>query len=137
MEKLHQRLGGVSINLKFIFSGTSLVYSEKYGLKTFEGQKNTLLSQHPSPFHSVHASDAVFVLMYLTVSYRFMTYYLSLHNFCLFTSAIDLNVVNPSNNNFNRKKIIITIFVNETKCIFEKNYKKKHSKNDSKFDCKN
>ena len=54
-----------------------------------------------------------------------MTYYLSLHNFCLFTSAIYFNVVNPSNNTFNRKKIIITIFVNETKCIFEKNYKKK------------
>ena len=61
-----------------------------------------------------------------------MTYYLSLHIFCLFTSAIDFNVVNPSNNTLNRKKIIITIFVNETKCIFEKNYKKNHSKNDSK-----
>ena len=61
-----------------------------------------------------------------------MTYYLSLHIFCLFTSAIDFNVVNPSNNTLNRKKIIITIFVNETKCIFEKNYKKNHSNNDSK-----
>jgi hypothetical protein len=50
--------------------------------------------------------------------------YLSLQNFCLFTSAIDFNVVNPSNNTFNRQKIIITIFVNETKCFFEKNFKK-------------
>jgi hypothetical protein len=49
----------------------------------------------------------------------------SLQNLFLFTSAIDFNVVNPSNNTLNRKKIIITIFVNETKCIFEKNYKKK------------
>ena len=78
----------------------------------------------PSPCHRVHASEVVFVLLYLTVSYRFMTYYLSLHNFCLFTSAIDFNVVNPSNNTFHRKKIIMTIFANETKCIFEKNYKK-------------
>jgi hypothetical protein len=53
-----------------------------------------------------------------------MSDYLSLQNFCLFTSAIDFNVVNPSNNTFNRQKIIITIFVNETKCIFEKNLKK-------------
>jgi hypothetical protein len=30
------------------------------------------------------------------------------------------HVVNPSNNTFNRKNIIITIFVNEIKCIFEK-----------------
>jgi hypothetical protein len=45
-------------------------------------------------------------------------------NFFLFTSAIDFNVVNPSNNTFNRQKIIITIFVNETKCHFEKNKKK-------------
>ena len=48
--------------------------------------------------------------------------YLSLQNFCLFTSAIDFNVVNPSNNTFNRQKITITIFLNETKCIFEKNF---------------
>ena len=48
-----------------------------------------------------------------------MTYYLSLQNFCLFTSAIDCNVVNPLINTVNRQKIIITIFVNETKCIFE------------------
>jgi hypothetical protein len=34
--------------------------------------------------------------------------------------SIDFNVVNPSNNTFNRKNIIITIFVNEIKCIFEK-----------------
>jgi hypothetical protein len=53
-----------------------------------------------------------------------MTYYLSLQNFCLFTSAIDFNVVNPSNNTFNRQNIIITIFVNKTKCTFEKNLKK-------------
>ena len=50
----------------------------------------------------------------------------------LFTSAIDFNVVNPSNNTFNRQKIIITIFVNETKCHFEKN-KKKRKKNTSKL----
>ena len=54
-------------------------------------------------------------------SYRFMTYYSSLQNLLLFTSSIDFNVVNPSNNTFNRQKIIITIFVNETKCFFEKN----------------
>jgi hypothetical protein len=48
-----------------------------------------------------------------------MTYYLSVQNFFLFISAIDFNVVNPSNNTFNRQKIIITIFVNETKCHFE------------------
>ena len=42
----------------------------------------------------------------------------------LFTSAIDFNVVNPSNNTFDRQKIIITVFVNETKCHFEKNKKK-------------
>ena len=53
-----------------------------------------------------------------------MTYYLSLQNFFLFTSAIDFNIVNLSNNTFNRQKIIITIFVNETKCIIEKNLKK-------------
>ena len=47
--------------------------------------------------------------------------------------SIDFNVVNPSNNTFNRQKNIITIFVNETKCIFEKNLKEKnHSKIDSK-----
>ena len=57
-----------------------------------------------------------------------MTYYLSVQNFFLFTSAIDFNVVNPSNNTFNRQKIIITIFVNETKCHFEKNKKKKEKK---------
>ena len=51
-----------------------------------------------------------------------MTYYLSLQNLFLFTAAIDFNEVNPSNNTFNRQKIIITIFVNETKCIFEKNF---------------
>ena len=45
-------------------------------------------------------------------------------DFFLFTSAIDFIVVNPSNNTFNRQKIIITIFVNETKCHFEKNKKK-------------
>ena len=47
-------------------------------------------------------------------------------------SAIDFNIVNPSNNTFNRQKILITIFVNETKCIFEKNLKKP-SKIDSKI----
>ena len=31
----------VSINLKFVFSGSSLVYSKKYGLKKSEGQKKT------------------------------------------------------------------------------------------------
>jgi hypothetical protein len=61
------------------------------------------------------------------VIYRFMIYYLSLHHFCLFTSAIYFNVVNTSNNTFNRKKIVMTIFVNETKCIFEKNYVFCHS----------
>ena len=61
-----------------------------------------------------------------------MTYYLSVQNFFLFTSAIDFNVVNPSNDTFNRQKIIITIFVNETKCHFEKN-KKKRKKNTSKL----
>jgi hypothetical protein len=40
----------------------------------------------------------------------------------------DFNVVNPSNNTLNRQKIIITIFVNEAKCILEKNLKNKHSK---------
>ena len=95
------------------------------GLKHLSGKKHTLAPTPPLPYHSVHASDAVFVLMYLIVSYRFMTYYLSLHNFFLSTSAINFNVVNPSSNTFNRKKIIMTIFVNETKCIFEKNYKKK------------
>jgi hypothetical protein len=65
-----------------------------------------------------------------------MTYYLYLQNCCLFTSAIDFNVVNPSNNTFNRQKIIITIFVNERKCIFEKNFLKNHSKIDSKNDSK-
>ena len=51
--------------------------------------------------------------------------------------SIDFNVVNPSNNTFNRQKNIITIFVNETKCIFEKNLKEKnHSKIDSKNDSK-
>ena len=66
---------------------------------------------------------------------RFMTYYLSLQNFFLLTSAIDFNVVNPSNNTFNRQKIIIAIFVNETKGIFERKEKntKKHSKNDSRL----
>ena len=39
--------------------------------------------------------------------------------------SIDFNVVNPSNNTFNRQKNIITIFVNETKYIFEKNLKEK------------
>ena len=53
-----------------------------------------------------------------------MTYYLSVQNFFLFISAIDFNVVNPSNNTFNRQRIIITIFVNETKCHFEKKKKK-------------
>ena len=57
-----------------------------------------------------------------------MTYYSSLQNFFLFTSAIYFNVVNPSNNTFNRQKIIITIFVNEKKL------KKNHSKIDSKID---
>ena len=57
MEKLHQNViyslevffwgegvweGGFS-NLKFGFSGTSLVYSEKYGFQKSEGQKKTLL----------------------------------------------------------------------------------------------
>jgi zona occludens toxin (predicted ATPase) len=51
--------------------------------------------------------------------------------------SIDFNVVNPSNNTFNKQKNIITIFVNETKCIFEKNLKEKnHSKIDSKNDSK-
>ena len=36
-------LGGGFSNLKFGFSGTSLVYSEKYGLQKSEGQKNPLL----------------------------------------------------------------------------------------------
>ena len=65
-----------------------------------------------------------------------MTYYLSLQNFFLLTSAIDFNVVNLSNNTFNRQKIIIAIFVNETKGIFERKEKntKKHSKIDSKND---
>ena len=65
-----------------------------------------------------------------------MTYYLSFQNICLFTSAIDFNVVNPLINTVNRKKIIITIFVNETKCIFEIIKKKNHSKIDSKNDSK-
>ena len=52
--------------------------------------------------------------------------------FVLFISAIDFNVVNPSNNTFNRQRIIITIFVNETKCHFEKN-KKKVKKTTSKL----
>ena len=55
----------------------------------------------------------------------FMTYYLSLQNLFLLTSAIDFNVVNPSNNTFNRQKIIIAIFVNETKCIFERKKREK------------
>jgi hypothetical protein len=54
------------INLKFVFSGSSLVYSGKYGLKKYEGHKKTLLLP-PPPANSVHTSDAVFVLMYLTV----------------------------------------------------------------------
>ena len=61
-----------------------------------------------------------------------MTYYLFVQNFVLFISAIDFNVVNPSNNTFNRQRIIITIFVNETKCHFEKN-KKKVKKTTSKL----
>ena len=44
--------------------------------------------------------------------------------FIYLKTAIDFNVVNPSNNTFNRQKIIMTIFVNETKYIFEKNLKK-------------
>jgi hypothetical protein len=52
--------------------------------------------------------------------------------FVLFISAIDFNVVNPSNNTFNRQRIIITIFVNETKCHFKKN-KKKVKKTTSKL----
>ena len=48
--------------------------------------------------------------------------------FFLCTSAIDFNEVHPSNNTFNRQKIIITIFVNETKSTFEKNLKKKTKK---------
>jgi hypothetical protein len=52
--------GGFS-NLKFGFSGTSLVYSEKYGLKKSEGEKTHSCPNTPSPpCHSVHASDAVF-----------------------------------------------------------------------------
>jgi hypothetical protein len=65
--------GEVSINLNFFFSGSSLVYSKKYGLKKSEGQKKPTQSSY---------------------------------------------------NTFNRQKIIIAIFVNETKCIFEKNFKK-------------
>jgi hypothetical protein len=41
--------------------------------------------------------------------------------FIYLKAAIDFNVVNPSDNTFNRQKIIITILVNETKYIFEKN----------------
>ena len=38
--------GGGAINLKFVFSVSSLVYLEKYGLKKYEGQKKHSCFNH-------------------------------------------------------------------------------------------
>ena len=44
--------GGGSINLKFVFSVSSLVYLEKYGLKKYEGQKKHSCTAPPAPYLS-------------------------------------------------------------------------------------
>jgi hypothetical protein len=67
MKKLHQNViylllgGGGSINLKFVFSVSSLVYLEKYGLKKYEGQKKHSCTALHSMFYNMPEYEGVFI----------------------------------------------------------------------------
>jgi hypothetical protein len=52
---------GGSINLKFVFSVSSLVYLEKYGLKKYEGQKKHSCTALHSMFYNMPEYEGVFI----------------------------------------------------------------------------
>jgi hypothetical protein len=63
--------GGESINLKFVFSGSLLVYSEKYGHKKSQGQKKILLPQQPPATASMPLTPFSYSIYFLTKTNNF------------------------------------------------------------------